>query len=159
MKDQNGGKEISLVAQEPRFSELDIAYLQSKGFKIVEVDDALEHVDASTFLFVPFLEWSTESPYRRKAVDCPLYISSKMDWVIEEAENCVSGALQRLSALGQTDVENEDTVQLEYERKNGLESARAIQKSHVEHEFPDCDFTDALMSDVYVKHYDTGDDG
>jgi len=78
--------DITIHAQEPRFSSLDCEFLESLGIKIVGNDDALDLIDATTILYVPSLEWSTENVYRARASICPLYITSNMDWVLEEAE-------------------------------------------------------------------------
>ena len=44
MEEENGGTKLELCEQEPRFSKLDIEFLQSKGFTVVDVDEALDHV-------------------------------------------------------------------------------------------------------------------
>ena len=75
-----------MYAQDPTFSELDKRFLKHLGFTILEDPAAEDLVDGESILFVPHLEWITEEPYRKKANKCPLYITSRMEWVTEAAE-------------------------------------------------------------------------
>lgn len=77
---------IELFAQEPRFTDLDIAFLKSLDITVVQNPEAERLVGPETFLFVALLEWTLEIPYMVAARDAPLYITSSMDWIIGEAE-------------------------------------------------------------------------
>lgn len=80
------GHTINLFAQEPRFTELDRSFLNIMGCIVLESPEAKSHVGSETFLFVPHLEFPAENPYRQRATHCPLYITNRLEWVIEEAE-------------------------------------------------------------------------
>lgn len=92
---QKNGSKISLFAQEPRFTELDSEFLKSLGLTVLADPEAREHVGNSCFLYVPHLEWSTEVPYLEAAKDAPLYITSSMSWIIDEAENYIKTCSSR----------------------------------------------------------------
>lgn len=124
-----------LYAQEPLFTDLDKEFLESLGFTICNDDEALDKVDGETFLFVPHLEWTTETPYRFKAVNAPLYITSRMDWVIDEAERISAAAPMHLQAWTEA-----------------IDSAKAIQKSHSMIKFPDIDYTNGLDMMIYTRN-------
>jgi len=131
---QSEGCKVSLFAQEPIFTALDEEFLRSLGFTILEVDKALAVVDSSTFLFVPHLEWTTETPYRAKAVDIPLYITSRMEWVIEEAER--------------------STTHQQEESSEAISTAKAILDRHRELHFPSFEYSDALGMTIYMPEFE-----
>ena len=127
---------ISLCAQEPRFTPLDNEFLASLGVTVLNSPGSLEHIGDDSFIYVPSLEWSTETPYREKAVGSPLYITSDMEYVIDEAEREQRVSLRE--GLFESAVRS-------------IKSAKAILDTHDKYKLPDFEHSDALRSlTIYV---------
>jgi len=127
---------ITLYAQEPRFTPLDNEFLASLGVTVLDSPGSLEHIGEDSFIYVPSLEWSTETPYREKAVGSPLYITSDMEYVIDEAEREQRASLREgfESAM------------------RSIKSAKAILDTHDKYKLPDFEHSDALRSlTIYIQ--------
>jgi len=136
---------LNLYAQEPRFTALDVEFLRSLDFQILDSPEAEDHVSMGTFLYIPFLEWETETAYRVKAVNCDVYVSHSVDTVLEHAER-----VKRDLDSGHD--QNDDTAGARLELANkAVESARAIQDTHTALRFPDFEYSNALDMTLYTK--------
>ncbi|KAI5207829.1 hypothetical protein E4T39_01762 [Aureobasidium subglaciale] len=139
------GDELKLYAQEPRFTSLDREFLKSLDILVLEQPRAEEVVDGSSLIFIPCLEWVLELPFMLVAAKSPLYISSSMHWVAEEAER----ARQRLA----NDPEGSNRVQKDCD--DALAASKAVLDTHHEHKIPEADFADghSLAMTIYtLKH-------
>ncbi|GAB7350064.1 hypothetical protein MBLNU459_g0733t1 [Dothideomycetes sp. NU459] len=141
--ERGAADKIRLFAQEPRFLELDVAFLISLGFTILNTPEAETYVGKRSFLYVPHLEWTSEIPYIRAAREAPLYMSSHMSWIIDEAER------------RNTSVENDPMDPLTAEAGAAIQTARVIQQTHHETKFPECELSNALSGSIYIKKDET----
>lgn len=119
---------------------------------MLEDPDALRYVGEQTLLFVPNLEWTIETPYRKAAISCPLYVTSKMQWVLEQAEGMLA-TLSRDSPISVESSRVKDVKQAE----DALASAKAIESSHAHFQIPEFEHSDALTFAVYIKNDNTED--
>jgi len=127
---------MHLYVQEPRLSPLDIKFLESIGFTILNDHAALGKIHPFTFLMITCLEWQIETPYRENAAACSLYLSSRMDWVIDEARRWLNNPNARdYPSLG---------------AQRAIESAKVIKKRHHAYEFPEFVHSDALAMTIYT---------
>lgn len=174
-----GGDKIKLYAQEPRFTDMDREFLESLGFTMLESPQAEAYVGKGCFLYVPHLEWHTEIPYLQKAREAPLYITSSLGWIIEEAERLIKNSLpEYVTIVAFTSVVTNVTRRLEPPKedhfRNGptnppvvrdelaflrpedaISAARALLQTHHETKVPDCELTDTLQCTIYIKKDET----
>ena len=139
--------ELKLYAQEPRFTSLDREFLQSLAVTVLDPPQAEELVDESTFIFIPCLEWMLELPFMLIAVKSPLYVSSSMHWIADEAER-----FQRRLA---TEVKSDGLVLKKCD--DAIAAAKAVVNTHHENNMPETDFADghSLSLTIYtLKHQD-----
>ena len=127
---------MQLYVQEPRFSPLDVKFLESLGFAVLDDDAALSKVHSYTFLMITCLEWHTETPYRELAAACSLYVTSRMDWVIEEAQRTLDLVTIKTVSAGS---------------QRAIDSAKVIKACHHAYEFPEFEHSDALAMTIYTK--------
>jgi hypothetical protein len=140
----NHTDELKVYAQEPRFTTLDKEFLESLHVGVLEAPQAEELVDEASLMFIPCLEWSLELPFMFVAAKSPLYLTSSMHWVAEEAERCrrrlvnddPEGALRLL-------LKDCDDV---------FVASRAVLDTHDEHKTPEADFADghSLSMSIYT---------
>lgn len=141
----NGDREskdhIKLFAQDPNFTQLDKDFLcQHLQFSILDPPQILSLVHSKTFLYVPHLEWYVETPYRQRAIVCPLYFTTPMDWVIDAAERSV------VNCEGNGD---------KGDPQRALDGAKAIKQGFEKYDFPDLESSDAMSGVViYVRRHD-----
>jgi hypothetical protein len=143
----NHTDELKLYAQEPRFTSLDREFLQSLDITVLDPPQAEELVDESTFIFIPCIEWTLELPFMLVAVKSPLYVSSSMHWIIDEA-----GRFRNLLA---NDVNRDSPVSKECD--DTMAAAKAVLDTHHENNMPETDFADghSLKLTIYtLKHQD-----
>lgn len=143
----NHADELKLYAQEPRFTQLDKDFLESLNVAVLEQPGAEELVDESSLIFIPCLEWVLELPFMLVAAKSPLYVSSSMHWVADEAER----ARHRLK----NDPEGSNRLQKDCD--DALAASKAVLDSHHENKMPEADFADghSLAMTVYtLKHED-----
>ncbi|CAD0112538.1 unnamed protein product [Aureobasidium uvarum] len=143
----NHANEFKLYAQEPRFTSLDREFLQSLDIAVLDPPQAEELVDQSTLIFIPCIEWLLELPFMLVAKTSPLYVSSSMHWIIDEAER----SRNRLVA----DVNNKPPVLKECD--DAIAAAKAVLDTHDENKMPEADFADghSLALTIYtLKHQD-----
>lgn len=139
--------ELKLYAQEPRFTSLDQEFLQSLGIAVLEPPQAEELANDSTLIFIPCLEWLLELPFMLVAVKSQLYVTSSMNWIIDEAERFRN----RLAA----DLKSDAPVLKDCD--NAMAAAKAILNTHHENKMPEADFADghSLALTIYtLKHQD-----
>jgi hypothetical protein len=143
----NHADELKLYAQEPRFTSLDREFLRSLDVTVLDPPQAEELVDKSTFIFVPCIEWLLELPFMLIAVETPLYVSSSMHWIAEEAERFRN----RLAA----DIKSDSPVLKQCD--DAMAAAQAIVDTHHQSNMPETDFADghSLGLTIYtLKHQD-----
>jgi hypothetical protein len=143
----NHAGELKLYAQEPRFTFLDREFLRSLDITVLDPPQAEELVDESTFTFIPCIEWLLELPFMLVAVKSPLYVSSSMHWIADEAERFRN----RLA----TDVKSDSPVLKQCD--DAMAAAKAIVDTHHESNMPETDFADghSLGLTIYtLKHRD-----
>ncbi|KAI4828137.1 hypothetical protein E4T45_10297 [Aureobasidium sp. EXF-8846] len=128
----NHADELKLYAQEPRFTSLDREFLRSLDITVLDPPQAEELVDKSTFIFVPCIEWLLELPFMLVAVETPLYVSSSMHWIAEEAERFRN----RLAA----DIKSDSPVLKQCD--DAIAAAKAIVDTHHQNNMPETDFAD-----------------
>jgi hypothetical protein len=51
------GRAVTLYAQDPRFSPIDVLLFQSYGIEVLPKLDARDQISTSTLIFAPFLPW------------------------------------------------------------------------------------------------------
>ena len=143
----NHGNELKLYAQEPRFTSLDREFLQSLGITVLNPPQAEELVDESTFIFIPCIEWLLELPFMLVAVRSPLYVSSSMHWIIDEAERSRNRLVTEV---------NSDSIMLK-QCDDAMAAAKAIVDTHHQNNMPETDFADghSLSLTIYtLQHRD-----
>lgn len=138
---------LELYAQEPRFTSLDREFLQSLDVTVLDPPQAEELADQSTFIFIPCIEWLLELPFMLVAVKSPLYVSSSMHWIADEAERSrnrlAADATSDYSVLKQCD--------------DAMAAAKAVVDTHHENSMPETGFADghSLQLTIYtLKHQD-----
>ena len=139
--------ELKLYAQEPRFTSLDREFLQALDISVLDPPQAEELVDESTLTFIPCIEWLLELPFMLVAVKSPLYVSSSMHWIADEAERF----RDRLA----TDVKSDSLVLKQCD--DAMAAAKAVVDTHHESNMPETDFADghSLGLTIYtLKHRD-----
>lgn len=139
--------ELKLYAQEPRFTSLDRDFLQFLNVTVLDPPQAEELVDQSTFIFIPCIEWMLELPFMLVAVKSPLYVSSSMHWIADEAER----SRNRLA----TEKESDSSVLKQCD--DAMVAAKAVVDTHHENNMPETDFADghSLALTIYtLKHKD-----
>ncbi|KAI5247159.1 hypothetical protein E4T43_02163 [Aureobasidium subglaciale] len=139
------GDELKLYAQEPRFTSLDREFLKSLDILVLEQPRAEEMADESSLIFIPCLEWVLELPFMLVAAKSPLYISSSMHWVAEEAER----ARHRLA----NDPGGSNRLQKDCD--DALAASKAVLDTHHEHKMPEADFADghSLAMTIYTLRH------
>lgn len=138
---------LKLYAQEPRFTSLDREFLQSLDITVLNPPRAEELADESTFIFIPCIEWLLELPFMLVAVKSPLYVSSSMHWIVDEAER----SRNRLA----TDPKMDNSVLKQCD--DAMVAAKAVVDTHHENNMPETDFADghSLKLTIYtLKHQD-----
>ncbi|CAD0094143.1 unnamed protein product, partial [Aureobasidium vineae] len=122
-------------------------FLQSLSVAVLDPPQAEELVDQSTLIFIPCIEWLLELPFMLVAKTSPLYVSSSMHWIIDEAER----SRNRLTA----DVQNDSSVLKDCD--DAIAAAKAVLDTHDENKMPEADFADghSLALTIYtLKHQD-----
>jgi hypothetical protein len=135
--------DADLYIQEPTLTALDIAFLQTLGFHVLEHPEAANHIAQGTFLFVPYLDWKIEALYRAKAVHCEVYISTDLKSVLEHTEEMYADASD--AQIAQDDRAIVKMVD------NAIENARAVQASHTAFKLPEFEPSNALNLTLYMK--------
>lgn len=145
----NHTNELKLYAQEPRFTQLDKHFLESLNVAVLEQPGAEELVDESSLIFIPCLEWVLELPFMLVAAKSPLYVSSSMHWVADEAER----ARHRLN----NDPEGSNRLQKDCD--DALAASKAVLDTHHENKMPEADFADghSLAMTIYTLKHEEDD--
>ncbi|KAG8625384.1 hypothetical protein KVT40_007135 [Elsinoe batatas] len=126
---EHSGSTITLEVKDPAFSNTDIKFLETLGFKVLSLEDELV-MDQHTFLFVPFLDARFEAAILVHAERCPVYVTSGLKGTGSYLE-----ALERSSKGNEEEVSSSDLSREEI--RANLEAAKRIQQSHSSLEFPE----------------------
>lgn len=102
-------------------------------------------------MFIPCLEWSSEIPFMLVAGKSPLYVTSSMHWVAEEAQRTLNSIQQNNDAPL-----NDSTTK---DCKDALAASKAVLDSHDEYRSPDAGFADghSLSMSVYTLRHKSED--
>jgi hypothetical protein len=74
---QSDASAITLYAQEPAFTALDIAFLATMSITVLP-DSVETHITSSSFVFAPFVDWHILLPLFLKDRDPQLYVGNEV---------------------------------------------------------------------------------
>lgn len=139
VQEKSKDQKIEIFVQEPRFTDLDIAFFKSMNITVLETPAAEAEVGEETFFFAPCLEWRSEIPYLQRGVQAPLYITSSAEWIYDEAE--------RFKKQASADTPSN----LVDECDAAMEAAKEFRASHYETRFhEDVQAADSLNFSYYT---------
>lgn len=93
VNDQNIDMNIDMSAQDPAFTPLDTAFLQTLDIQVTQ--SIHQHISPATFVFSPFVDWFLLLPTFIKSNDPELYIGN----AVEDDYAAYSQTEERLKVL------------------------------------------------------------